>query len=91
MKWKKARKKPLIVEYREPRPLETYGPHSKKGETVQTGHGTAMAFCGEDLIIADGVFAYPIKIHIFRATYDLINEGLGLEDMHAFSVKLRKR
>jgi len=79
MKWKKARHKPTVVEFREPRPLNTYGGYGmttepKRGKTVQTGHGAALAIVGEDVIIKDEAGEYPIRKDIFEKTYDIIEQ-----------------
>jgi len=77
MRFGVARHKPTEVQFRKPRPLETHGGYGmttepKKGETVQTGHGPALAIVGEDLIIKDEKGEYPITKDIFEKTYDVI-------------------
>ena len=66
-RWMQARKKPMIVEFRE---VEMWG------EQVDTGHGKAYAFPDEDFIIRDEVGEYPIKKTIFRETYDVLETPL---------------
>jgi len=65
MKWKKARKKPVIVEFR----------IVEKREFVNTGHGEAFAYPEDDFIIRDIIGEYPIKKEIFYKTYEVIEES----------------
>lgn len=64
--WKKCRKKPILVEFRE-----------VKGECeeVPTLEGTLFAYPDRDVIIR-GVQGevYPCKRGIFDETYDIVNE-----------------
>jgi len=64
--WRKARKKPVIVEFRE-----------VKGEVekIETREGVLYAFPEVDFIIrgVDGEI-YPIKKEIFFKTYEVIEE-----------------
>lgn len=64
MKWGKARKKPLIVAYREVEGDE---------EKIITREGTLIAKKGHDFIIRgfEGEL-YPIDKQIFYKTYDII-------------------
>ena len=78
--WKKARKKPIVIEYREPIPngeIE-YGvrPYKKLPvEWVETREGKICANPGDDFVIKgiEGEL-YPIKKDIFYKTYDMIVE-----------------
>jgi len=74
--WKKCRKKPIIVEFRE-----------VKGECeeVVTREGTMFAYPDRDVIIR-GVQGeiYPCKKDIFEQTYDVIEEAI-IELMEAFN------
>jgi len=77
--WRKARKKPVIVEFREVEPkLERFNPETKeweKGELVYTKEGTLFARCNRDYIIRgiEGEL-YPIRKDIFYKTYDVLEE-----------------
>ena len=66
--WKKCRKRPVVVEFRE-----------VKGECeeVVTREGTLFAYPDRDVIIR-GVQGeiYPCKRDIFDATYDVFEEGI---------------
>jgi len=61
--WFKARKKPVIVEYR----------FVNEKEEIQTREGVLYAYPGEDFIIrgVDGEI-YPIKKDVFFRTYEVI-------------------
>ena len=62
--WKKARKKPIIIHFRE-----------VKGEVeeIPTREGTLKAWRDKDLIIEDiEGEVYPISKEIFAKTYDVI-------------------
>lgn len=73
VKWQKARKKPLIIEYREVEVKTTF--KDRKGEYVETKEGLLFAFEGEDFIIKGIVGElYPIKKDIFYKTYELIDD-----------------
>lgn len=63
MKWKKARKKPVIIEFREANGIES----------IKTREGTLRAYQGKDFIIKgiDGEL-YPIKKDIFYKTYEVL-------------------
>jgi len=77
--WFKARKKPVIVEFREVLPKEDiFLPEEKrwvKGETIRTKEGVLKAIFGRDFIIK-GVKGeiYPIDKEIFKETYEIIGE-----------------
>ena len=67
--WGKARKKPIVVEYREPIASDThYG-----REEVRTREGMLYAILGQDYIIK-GIRGeiYPIGKDIFEQTYDVV-------------------
>lgn len=69
--WKKARKKPVVVEFREVQP------HTAGGvEYIKTREGTICGYKGQDFIIrgVEGEL-YPIKKDIFHKTYDVLKEG----------------
>ena len=80
-KWKKARKKPIIIEYRDPIPKDEVLMddvlRGKKvyvsAELIRTREGALYGFPGRDYIIR-GVRGeiYPIGIDIFNETYDVI-------------------
>jgi len=79
VKWKKARKKPVIIEYREviPNSIIFYGEALGEipVERIQTIEGELTAFPGEDYIIR-GIQGelYPIKKEIFEKTYERMEE-----------------
>lgn len=64
--WKKCRKKPVEVHFREVKP---------EGETIQTLEGKLHASPDEHYIIR-GVNGevYPIRKEIFEATYEVVEE-----------------
>ena len=76
MTWGKARKKPIVVDYREVKP-EEYDCDDRKMpmERVHTHEGVLWAYPDRDFIIR-GVRGevYPIKKDIFYETYDVIDE-----------------
>ena len=65
MKWRKARKKPVVVEFREV---------EGDKEIISTREGTLIAVKGRDYVIR-GVRGeeYPIAKEIFSETYEVIN------------------
>lgn len=76
-KWRKARKKPVVVEVREVEPKESVEAEgTRKGEIVETLNGTVVAYAGEDYIIrgVDGEL-YPIDKKIFHKTYEFLEEN----------------
>jgi len=88
MKWGKARKKPVVVEFREVEPLvhiKTKMPEKKEvwGETIETREGILFAYPDQDYIIrgVEGEL-YPIKKEIFDKTYDVVEplEELKVEE-----------
>ena len=85
MKWKKARKKPVIIEFREVEPKQTLqlaNGERVKGEGIVTLEGYHLAVCGVDYIIR-GVKGeiYPIKKDIFYETYEVIEDESHHEPM----------
>ena len=79
--WKQARKKPVVIQYREPEPKQIQIMTGKKGEWTSTREGMLFAVCGEDFIIkgVDGE-TYPIKKDIFAKTYDLLTDSCSSND-----------
>ncbi len=82
--WKKARKKPVIVEFREvqPKMIMINGNGSATtvnlfAERIETMEGTLFAKPDEDFIIR-GISRkgeiYPIKKDIFYKTYEVIED-----------------
>lgn len=65
-KWRKARKKPVVVEFREV---------EGEVETIKTREGTLKGYKNADYIIR-GVAGeiYPIDRVIFHETYEIIGE-----------------
>ena len=65
--WKKARKRPVVIEYREVQGVS---------ETINTPEGMLVAHVGQDFIIR-GVRGeiYPIKRDIFWETYEEVKSG----------------
>ena len=80
--WKRARKKPVEIQYREPIPNTDAVLDINKGfervEYIKTLEGTEIAVPMRDFVIK-GVRGelYPIKKDIFYETYDLLDEELG--------------
>jgi hypothetical protein len=72
--WKKARKKPVVIEFREVKPNTRTGGFNKV-EEIKTLEGTLIAIPNKDFVIR-GVRGelYPIKKNIFYETYDVIEE-----------------
>ena len=68
MMWGKARKKPVVVEFREVQCSE-----NQLGEWIETREGKLIGYKDQDLIIrgVEGEL-YPIKKTIFEKTYDVI-------------------
>lgn len=84
--WKQARKKPVVVQFREVKEIEvsmaTDGiPRMVWGEWTTTREGKLFAVANMDLIIkgVDGE-TYPIKKDIFAKTYDIISSVQKDED-----------
>ena len=65
--WRKARKKPIVVEY--------MVPVGDRAFPIHTREGTLIAVPGEDYVIkgVDGEL-YPIKIEIFNKTYEVLED-----------------
>ena len=82
MKWRKARKKPIIVEFREVeskillrRKRDITGLKEEIfGELVDTGHEGSIvyAYPDVDFIIRDKEGEYPIKKELFYETYEVL-------------------
>ena len=68
--WHKARKKPLLIHYREVR-----GGNEGDKELIKTREGTLIAIRGRDFVIrgVEGEL-YPITKTTFYKTYDLLEE-----------------
>lgn len=87
--WQKARKKPIIVEFREAQPLLTCAStqldHSEKFETVQTKNGRVIAVAGKDYVVrgVEGEL-YPINKGIFAETYDVLDVNSFEEKIHEY-------
>ena len=82
--WRKARKKPVVVEFRKVEPKEVVASVFDKkkgaivnlyGESIYTMEGWLKATCGKDYIIK-GVKGeiYPIDKQIFKETYEVVDE-----------------
>jgi hypothetical protein len=80
--WKMARKKPVVIEFREVLPAEKAYTYSfgdmpdalvELGEWTTTREGKLFAKAGKDYIIkgVDGE-TYPIAKEIFKKTYEVI-------------------
>ena len=77
--WKQCKKKPVIVHYREPNPINTIYESAEntakpvKAEPVKTLEGLEFAIVGKDYVIK-GIRGelYPIKKEIFAETYDIV-------------------
>lgn len=77
MTWKKARKKPVVIEFREVEPnaeINIKGIYVE-AEEILTREGALYGFPTKDYIIkgVEGEI-YPIKIEIFHKTYEVIEE-----------------
>ena len=82
-KWRKARKKPVVVEFREVEPKEDFSKcasteivsGSIMGETIKTREGALHAYVNQDYIIrgVEGEI-YPISKDIFDKTYEILKE-----------------
>ena len=75
MKWKKARKKPIVIEFREVEPnseIDVKGIYVE-AEKIVTREGALYGFPTKDLMIR-GIKGelYPIGKEIFDATYEVI-------------------
>ncbi len=70
--WKKCKKKPIVVEYR-----EVEEPNEKIHTLENEKEGTLVAYPDKDYIIrgTEGEI-YPIKKQIFEKSYDIIEEKL---------------
>lgn len=75
MTWGKARKKPVVVEFREVVPNGSSFRYSEPfpAEIIKTREGEIVGFPDEDFIIrgVEGEL-YPIKKEIFYKTYDVV-------------------
>jgi len=87
--WHKARKKPVVIEFREPIVTGLYPPDIEyieerteekrivhRAEKIETKEGTMFAIEGIDYVIrgVEGEL-YPIKKEIFNKTYHVIEES----------------
>jgi hypothetical protein len=76
--WKYARKKPAVIQFREPfAESKWFDPDKKEWvnvEKIETKEGTLYAICGRDYVIA-GVQGeiYPIDKKIFAETYEVLD------------------
>lgn len=72
VKWRKARKKPVIVEFREVEP----NLKEDRREAIQTREGWLFGYVDQDFIIrgVEGEI-YPINKDIFAKTYDIVEES----------------
>jgi len=81
MKWRKARKKPIIIEFREPEPNDVIccgiytDLHSIPIERIKTLEGDLIAYPDVHFIIkgTKGEL-YPIRKDIFYETYEVIED-----------------
>jgi NTP pyrophosphatase (non-canonical NTP hydrolase) len=79
LKWYKAIKKPIVIEYREVEPRTYYWDRKeqkwKQGELIETREGILYAESGKDYIIR-GIKGeiYPIDKNIFSLTYEVIKD-----------------
>lgn len=83
MTWRKARKRPIVIEFREVEPeieaatrwLSGGTSYTVLGEKIFTAEGVLIALPDEDFIIR-GVKGevYPIKKAIFYETYDVLDD-----------------
>jgi hypothetical protein len=73
--WKEARKKPIVIRFREVIPRKHRGV-DVECEIVYTREGMITGYPDEDFIIEgiDGE-VYPIKKDIFYRTYDVLETG----------------
>jgi hypothetical protein len=76
--WRKCRKKPVTVEFREPKPdvkVIIEGSQAN-AEIICTLEGTLYAIQGKDYVIR-GIIGelYPIRKTIFEETYEVINNA----------------
>ena len=66
MKWRKARKKPVVVQFREV---------EGEKEIISTRAGAVIAVKGRDYVIRDvRGEEYPILKEIFNETYEVLRE-----------------
>jgi hypothetical protein len=74
--WKFAKKKPIVIMFREPIPeTKFFDPDQKKSvnaEKIETKEGILYAVCGRDYVIK-GIQGelYPIDKNIFAETYEV--------------------
>jgi len=66
-RWRKARKKPIVVEFREV---------NGKREVIETREGKLFAYKGKDYVIrgVEGEL-YPIAKEIFAKTYEVVEDA----------------
>ena len=72
--WRRARKRPVVVEYREPSVEDSQGFLKGVAEKLETGHGVAYAVKGEDFVIRDEVGEYPIRKDVFYKNYKVLED-----------------
>lgn len=77
MSWRKARKKPVVIEFREVEPAKNiFDPINHawyKAEVIRTLEGDIVGIVGRDYVIR-GVKGevYPIRKDIFEETYEVV-------------------
>lgn len=83
--WKKCRKKPIQVEYREVEPkvlirIKMPGRVKVWGEIIETREGLLFAYPDKDYLIK-GVRGeiYPIGKDIFKETYNIIYDDINIQ------------
>jgi len=73
--WKKARKKPVVIEFREVEP-DSPNTMDMGRERIETREGILIAYKGRDYVIrgVEGEL-YPISKKIFKKTYEMLKHG----------------
>ena len=74
MTWGKARKKPIVIEFREVEPNSNLN-GLDRSEVIHTREGIIQGYPGKDFIIR-GIKGelYPIKKNIFFETYEVVED-----------------